>query len=364
MAKRDYYEILGISRNASADEIKQAYRSLAKKYHPDLNPDNCKEAEEKFKEVSEAYEVLMDPEKKRLYDQFGHEGVKQTFRTGGFTWDDFTHFTDLGDILGEFFGGSIFGDLFGSRKAKRVRRGGNIHVELTIGLEDIVSGLKKTILLNRYEDCSACGGKGGTDAKTCPACRGSGQVRTQTRSFFGSFLRVGPCPQCNGSGVIVTNICGKCKGSGRVRKKAKIEVKIPAGVRQGNYITLRGQGHWDQGGRGDVIIEIKEKTHPLFLVKGDNLELEVIVPYSMLILGGKIEIPTLNGSQKLKISPYTPPGTKFKFNNEGLSRYHGGRGHLLVTVNADLPKKGRDIERLIKELRDYEKPFTVRRPKS
>lgn len=365
MAKRDYYEVLGIARNASGDEIKQAYRRLAKKHHPDLNPEKRKEAEEKFKEISEAYEILMDPEKKRLYDQFGHEGVSQTFRSGGFTWDDFTHFTDLEDILGEFFGGgSIFGDIFGTRRSKRSHRGGNIHVELKITLEDIVRGLKKTIALDRYEVCSSCNGRGGTDVKTCTTCGGSGQVRAHTRSFFGSFLRVSVCPQCNGSGNIVTNKCAKCSGSGRIRNKTKIEVKIPAGIRQGNYITLRGQGNWDHGGRGDVIIEIKEKPHSQFAVMDDDLGIEVLVPYSTLILGGKIEVPTLNGSKKLTITPYTPSGTKFKFKNEGLARYHGGRGDLLVTVNADLPEKGRDLEKLIKELRDYEKPISIRKPKS
>lgn len=365
MAKRDYYEVLGISRNATVDEIKQSYRRLAKKYHPDLNPKDRKGAEEKFKEVSEAYEILMDPEKKRLYDQFGHEGVSQSFRTGGFTWNDFTHFSDLEDILGEFFGGSgIFGDIFGPRRSRHARGGGNIHVELLLSLKDVVKGKKKTIILNRYEPCPACKGKGGTDIKACPACGGTGQVRTQTRSFFGSFLRVGVCPQCGGSGSTVTNVCSRCRGSGKIRKKAKIEVNIPSGVRQGNFITLRGQGNWDHGGWGDVIIEIKEKVHPLFVVHGDDLEIEVLVPYSTLILGGKIEIPTLNGSKKLQINPYTQPGARFRFKHEGLAHYHGGRGDLLVLVNTELPKKGRELERLIKELRDYEKPFNVRKPKS
>jgi len=364
MAKRDYYEILGVSRNATQDEIKQAYRRLAKKYHPDLNPKNRKEAEEKFKEISEAYEVLMDPEKKRLYDQFGHEGVSQTFRRGGFTWEDFTHFADLEDILGEFFGGSIFGDLFGTRPRRRSRRGGNIHVELNLSLEDIVKGKRTTIALNRYERCPSCQGRGGLKVRGCPTCGGTGQVRTQTRSFFGSFFRVGSCPHCGGTGNIVTDLCPKCQGKGRIRRKTMIEVKIPPGVREGNYITLRGQGHWDQGGSGDVIIEIKEKPHDLFAVRGDDLELEILVPYSTLVLGGKIEVPTLNGTRKLSIAPYTPPGTRYKFKNEGLSRYHGGRGDLIVTINADLPKKGKDLERLIKELRSYEKPIVVRKPRT
>ena len=362
MAKRDYYEILGVSRTATQDEIKKAYRRLAKRYHPDRNPGKRKEAEEKFKDISEAYEVLMDPQKRQLYDQFGHEGVSQTFRRGDFSWEDFTRFSDLEDILGEFLGGSIFGDLFGRRTRPRPRRGADIHVEYNLTLEDIVRGKKAKIELNRFEPCPSCKGKGGLNVKPCPTCGGSGQVRTQTRSIFGSFFQVTSCPHCRGSGTLVTNICSKCKGSGRIRKKSRIEVKIPSGVRKGNYITLRGQGHWDQGGWGDVIIEVREKPHEIFAVMGDDLEIEVLVPYSTLILGGKIDIPTLNGSKSLSITPFTPPGTKFKFKNQGLARYHGGRGNLIITVNVELPEKSKGLEQLVKELKNYEKPVRIRKP--
>jgi molecular chaperone DnaJ len=351
--KKDYYEILGISRNASPDEIKKAYRSLAKKHHPDMNPENKKEAEEKFKEISEAYEVLMDPKKKQLYDQYGHEGVSQTFRGGGFSWDDFTHFEDLQDVLGNLFGGSIFEDLFGMsrrRTAQRARRGGDIQVIMKVSLEDIVTTVKKKFIINRYEACPACGGAGGHDTMPCVQCGGRGQVQTQSRSIFGTFTSVTTCPRCHGKGQVIKNPCAKCQGSGKLKKTRSIEIQVPQGVIHGQYIVLRNEGHYGPGGKGNIIVVFEEKPHEYYERKSYQ------VPFSVLVNGGTISLPSLNGK---KLSVKIPKGSGapeiVRSRGKGMPRPGGGHGDLYVELNLQSMKaKNKKVKEIVSELKEFE----------
>lgn len=364
--KRDYYEVLGIQKNASPEEIKKAYRDKAKQYHPDMNRDNKKEAEEKFKEVSEAYEVLMDPQKRQLYNQYGHDGVSQTFKGGGFSWDDFTHYDDLQDILGNLFGGSMFEDFFGftgRRGQQRVQKGGDIHVILKVSLEEIASSAKKKFKINRFERCTACGGKGGSDFATCNQCGGRGQVRTQSRSFFGTFTSVSPCPACKGSGQIVKTPCNRCSATGRTRMSRTIEIGTPRGVANGQYIVLRGEGHFGQGGSGNIIVQFEEKPHEYFERQGYNLYLRMYTPYSKLISGGSIDVPSLNGKQeRIKISKGSAAPEVIRVKGKGMPRPDGGHGDLFVELDLKpLKSTDRNLGKIIEELKQYEGEPTPRR---
>jgi molecular chaperone DnaJ len=356
--KKDYYEILGIAKSASQDEIKKAYRNLAKKYHPDMNLENKKEAEEKFKEISEAYEVLMDPKKKQLYDQYGHAGVSQTFRGGGFSWDDFTHFDDLQDVLGNLFGGSIFEDLFGaSRRTTRqqARRGGDIHVILKVSLEDIVTTAEKKFTISRYEVCSACNGAGGHDTMTCLQCAGRGQVQTQSRSIFGTFTSVSTCPKCHGKGQVIKDPCNKCHGAGRMKKTRSIEIQIPQGVAHGQYIVLREEGHYANGGKGSIVVEFEEKPHEYYDRRRYDLYIRFHIPYSKLVNGGAINVPGLNGKQvTVKIPKGSGAPEIVRARGKGMPRPGGGRGDLYVELNL-LPLKAKDKQ--VKEIVDGLKKF-------
>ena len=357
--KKDYYEVLGIHRNASPEQIKKAYRDKAKQCHPDMNRENKKEAEEKFKEVSEAYEILMDPQKKQLYDQYGHDGVSQAFKGGGFTWDDFTHFDDLQDILGNLFGGSIFDDVFGftgRRGQQQARRGGDIHVILKVSLEEISSSAKKKFKINRFEQCSACSGKGGSDFATCSQCGGRGQVRTQSRSFFGTFTSVSPCPACRGSGQTIKTPCNKCNASGRIRVMRTIEIKTPRGVANGQYIVLRGEGHFASGGHGNIIVQFEEKPHEYFERRGYNLYIRMYTPYSRLISGGSIEVPSLNGKrERVKISKGSSAPEIIRVKGKGMPRPDGGYGDLFVELDLKpLKSSDRNFGKIIEELKHYE----------
>ncbi|MGB9720972.1 MAG: DnaJ C-terminal domain-containing protein [bacterium] len=362
--KKDYYEVLGISKKASPDEIKKAYRDLAKKWHPDMNPNNKKEAEEKFKEISEAYEVLMDPQKRQLYDSYGHEGVSQTFRGGGFSWDDFTHFDDLQDILGNLFGGSIFEDFFGTPKTRTTRRkGGDIHVVLRVSLEEIVNSAKKQFKVSRYEYCSSCSGRGGHDFTTCPQCGGKGQVRTQTRSFFGTFTSVSTCPKCQGSGEMIKTPCVKCGGTGKIKNSRTVEIKIPRGVSNGQYIVLQGEGHYGPGGKGNIIVEFEEKPHEYFERRGDDLYIRILTPYTTLINGGSIEIPGLNGSRDtVKIPKGCSAPEIIRIKGKGMPRINGGSGDLYVEIDLKpLTGSDRNLSKIIEELKKYEGEPVVRK---
>jgi molecular chaperone DnaJ len=361
MAKRDYYEILGVTKKATADEIKSAYRRLAKQYHPDMNPNNKKESEEKFKELSESYEVLIDQEKRNLYDQYGHEGVSQRFSPGGFQWRDFSHAEDLQDVFGDVFDfsqifrgfgeGNIF-DLLGGRGASRSAkaRGRDIHVRLRLTLEEIAEGTSKEISFTRYEKCDLCKGIGGTDTQTCASCQGRGEKKHVSRSVFGQFVQISACPDCHGEGQVVKNRCGKCIGEGRVRLERTIKVTIPAGVSNGNFMQLRGEGHYGPGGKGNVLVEIEEKEHPLFIRNGDNIIIEAPIPISTAVLGGEMEIPTLDGKKKFKIIAGTQAGEIIRIKGSGIKRLNGGRGDELIKIVVHIPKNLSAQERnLLKE---------------
>jgi len=349
MAKRDYYEILGVNKSASVDEIKSAYRRLAKQYHPDMNPNNRQESEEKFKELSEAYEVLIDQDKRNLYDQYGHEGVSQRFSPGGFQWRDFSHAEDLRDLFGDFdisqifrgFGeGSIF-DLFsgGQRSSRSSKtRGRDIHVRLRLTLEEIAEGTSKEIAFSRYEKCEACKGIGGSDWTACPACQGKGEKRHVTRSMFGQFVQISACSECRGEGKIIKNKCEKCGGEGRIRIERTIKVTIPAGVSNGNFIQLRGEGHYGPGGKGNVVVEIEEKEHALFIRSNDDIVIELPISITAAVLGGDVEIPTLNGRKKVKINAGIQSGEIIRIRNAGIKRLNGGRGDELVRIVVHTPK--------------------------
>ena len=355
--KRDYYEVLGIAKSATPDEVKTAYRGLAKKFHPDMNPKNQKEAEEKFKEISEAYEVLMDKDKRAKYDQFGHAGVDPSFGPGGFDpRRDFTHSEDLQDIFGNLFGGgggaeSIFDMLMGGggggrrRGGPRERRGGDLQMTLSLSLEEIAAGAEKTIQLKRQAPCPECHGSGaisGADIKDCPTCKGSGEVRQVSRSMFGQFINVGACPQCGGEGKIIANPCKNCGGEGRVKQEATIQVRIPAGAADGNYLPLRGQGHaGPKGGpAGDLNVHIQEKPHPLFARHGDDILIGIYVSYPQAALGAKVKVPMLSGTAELSIPAGTPSGKIFRMRGKGVPHVNSsGSGDQLVRVDVWVPSK-------------------------
>ncbi|TET83362.1 molecular chaperone DnaJ [candidate division TA06 bacterium] len=353
MTKRDYYETLGISRSASKDEIKSAYRKLAKKFHPDANRDNPKASEEKFKEISEAYEILMDPEKRSRYDQFGHQGVSDAFSRGGFTWQDFTRGSDIADIfgdLGDLFGGSSIFDMFlGGGATRRTRRaaarGSDIRVHVKLKLEEIATGTRKKIRLKRYETCAKCGATGakkGSTPITCPSCRGRGELKQVSSSIFGRVVNVTQCRQCGGEGKIITDPCPKCGGDGRVKKEKTISISIPAGVSTGNYIPLPGEGNAGRNGTpsGDLIVVVEEKEHPIFERDREHIACRVFAPFSTMALGGKVEVPTLDGSVKLKVPPGTQSGKVFRLRGKGLPRLSNyGRGDELVQVIVWTPRK-------------------------
>ncbi len=362
VTKRDYYEVLGVSRNATPEEIKSAYRRLAKEYHPDRNPNNRAEAEEKFKELSEAYEVLADPEKRRVYDMYGHEGVAGQFGPNGFDFRrHFTHSDDLEDIFGDILrgfggeGGTIFDLLFGGaapRATGRRARGRDIIVRMRLSLGEIAEGVTKEVSFSRYEPCSECGGAGGAGKIACPTCRGQGRVKQQTRSVFGQFVQVSTCPDCGGTGERYRNTCRQCSGEGRVRRLRTLKVRIPAGVSAGTPIVLHNEGHWGPGGQGDVVIEIEEKEHPLFLRQGDNIIVEVPVSIPTAILGGKINVPTLNGVKEIELPPGTNSGTVLRIRGAGIKRLEGGgSGDELVRIVVHIPKHlSREEKMLYKQL--------------
>ncbi|MFO7638858.1 MAG: molecular chaperone DnaJ [bacterium] len=351
--KRDYYEVLGVERTASADAVKTAYRRLAKEHHPDRNPDNRAEAEEKFKELSEAYEVLADEQKRRLYDLRGHEGVSSQFGPGGFDFRrDFTHTEDLSDLFGDLLrgvgggGGGLFDLLFRSGGGgQRVHRGGDIRIRLRLSLEEIASGVVKEVSFTRFEACEACNGRGGSGEDSCPTCGGRGQVRRQTSSFVGSFVQVANCPACGGSGRRFKDPCKACSGEGRVRRRRTLKVRIPAGVSSGNFIPLHNEGHFGSGGRGDVLIEVEEKPHELFVRRGDDLVVDVPIPLATAVLGGRVEVPTLSGSRSISVPSGTSHGGLLRVKGAGIGHLDGGRGDELVRILLDVPRKPTGEER-------------------
>lgn len=360
LTKRDYYEVLGVSREATADEIKSAYRRLAKEYHPDRNPDNRAEAEEKFKELSEAYEVLADSEKRRLYDTYGHEGVSGRFGPGGFDFRrDFTHTDDLADIFGDILHGfgagtSLIDLLFGSPTRSRGRsRGGDVRIKVSLTLEEIADSVTKEISFSRYEACPDCSGQGGTGRQVCPTCQGQGQVQRRSSSFFGQFIQLASCPACGGEGSRVKEPCRKCDATGRVRKQRTLRVRIPAGVASGNYLPLHNEGHFGPGGKGDVIVEIEEKEHPLFLRRGDDIVTELPISIATAALGGRVKVPTLKGEKDLEIPAGTQSGTILRIRGAGIRHLEGGVGDELVRVVVHIPHRlSREEKNLLRKLEE------------
>ncbi len=360
MTKKDYYEVLGLSRGASADEVKKAYRNLALKYHPDrVQADKKKEAEERFKEISEAYEVLIDPQKKGTYDQYGHEAVDNSFKQGGFTWQDFHHFDDLKDI----FGGFDLNDLFrgfgtdeeggGGRRRAGPRRGRDLEYEIEISFEDAVSGTEKTITIPRNETCDECNGSGakpGTKPQTCPDCGGQGRVS----SSGGFFNIVRTCPRCGGTGSIIKTPCPECGGAGRIKAQRNIKVKIPAGVDSGSRLRMHGEGEaGEKGGpRGDLYLLIYVRQHEMFERHDSDIVCEVPISYVTAVLGGEVEVPTIEGKIMMKIPPGTQGDRVFRLRGRGVAHLHDrGRGDQLVKVLIDVPTEvTQDQKKALKEL--------------
>jgi molecular chaperone DnaJ len=376
MAKRDYYEVLGVAKNASADEIKKAYRKLAVKYHPDKNPGN-KEAEEKFKEAAEAYSVLSDADKKAKYDQFGHAGVD------GAGPDFSGGFGNLNDILNDLFGGAFgggfggfggFGGGFGGgQRRERVYKGRDIRVRVKLTLEEIAKGVEKEISIEKNVPCPDCGGRGArnsADIKTCPACNGTGQVQRVVNSFLGQTVTYSTCQQCGGEGKIITNPCHTCSGSGLVRQRETIKVKIPAGVEAGMQMTVQGEGHAakNNGINGDLLVVIEEQEHPDFRREGNNLLYTKVVSIVDAMLGCEVDVPCLDGNYKLKVEPGTQSGSVIRLKGKGLPSVNSyGTGDLYVKIGVWIPKKlTKDEKALFESMRNNEslKPNPTKEDKS
>ncbi len=354
--KRDYYEVLGVEKGASAEEIKKAYRKSAMKYHPDRNPGD-KTAEEKFKELGEAYEVLSDDEKRSRYDQYGHAGVDPNFGAGGFNGGGFGGFGgfDFGDIFGEFFGG-------GSRRGSTQNvpmRGENVGVRVEVTFEEAAFGTEKQVSAQRIENCGNCNGTGSADGsvETCSYCRGAGQVRT-TRNVMGMTMQTtSECPQCGGRGKVIKNPCNTCRGKGKVRRTQKINVKIPAGVDHGQSVRVRGEGCVGSNGgpNGDLLVEISIRRHSVFQRYGQDVLCEVPITFTQAALGGEIEVPTLDGKTKFDLPEGTQTGREFVLNGIGIPYVNNPRrrGNHRFTVVVETPTKlNKEQKELLQKLED------------
>ena len=361
MEKRDYYEVLGVSKSADATEIKKAYRKLALKYHPDKNPGD-KEAEEKFKEAAEAYDVLSNEEKKRRYDQFGHAGVGgagQGGFGGGMSMDDI--FSQFGDIFGSFGGFSGFGGFGGGRSARRVNRGTNLRVKVKMNLQEIATGIEKKIKVKKYEACQHCNGTGAKDGKsysTCSTCKGSGQVTRVQNTILGAMQTTSTCPTCEGEGKIINEKCTFCNGEGVLMSEEVISINIPAGVGEGMQLSLSGKGNAARRGgvNGDLIVLIEEEEHPELVRDGNDLLYNVFIGYPEAVLGETVEIPTIEGKVKVKIEAGTQPGKILRLRGKGLPDVNGyGKGDLLAKVNVWIPKNlSKDEKKLVEKMKEAE----------
>lgn len=362
MSKRDYYEILGIDQSSGDSEIKVAYRKLAMKYHPDRNPDNS-EAEEFFKEATEAYEILKDQNKRQMYDQYGHAGINQS--AGGGYGTEF----DLGDALRAFMrdfggsggggGGSIFDDFFGmgGGQGRRRARGEDLRIKLKLSLEEISTGIEKSLKVNRILSCETCDGSGvsaGSSRSTCHQCKGAGQVRQITKTFLGTVQQVTTCNVCRGTGEVIANPCKSCDGQGRKRGSSKVNIKVPPGVSGGNYMTVESMGNAapNNGESGDLVVIFEEADHDLFTRHGNNILSEIPISFTMAALGGSINVKTLDGDAELKIPTGTQPGKLLKMRNKGIPHLNrSGRGDQLVRVVVWVPTKlGKEEKELLKDL--------------
>ncbi len=359
MSKRDYYEVLGLARGADKSAIKSAYRKMAIKFHPDKNP-NDSEAEEKFKEASEAYEVLSDDAKRQRYDQFGHEGLR-----GGRDYHTYTDINDIFSMFSDVFSGgghgSIFDDFFSggtrrSRSRNHGERGSDLKIRIPLTLEEIAKGTEKTLKIKRYDKCNTCNGTGAKNDsfKTCQQCGGTGEVRQVTRSVFGQFVNISPCSNCNGEGRIIAEPCTDCLGDGRTQIEDTIHVDIPPGVEEGNYLPVRGKGNVGRrgGSTGDLIVVMQEKEHDIFTRNANNILYRLQLSYPEAVLGASIEVPTLYGNETIHVEPGTQPNTTIKLSDKGIPELNGYRtGDQIVIVDIFVPRKLSAKEKnLIKEL--------------
>ena len=348
MEKRDYYEVLGVSKTATQDEIKSAFRKLAKKYHPDINKD--KDAPEKFKECQEAYAVLSDETKRKQYDQFGHAAFDNNgagFNPGGF---DFSNF-DFGDIFDDIFGGG-FG--FGGRSSTRARKGRDLLKIISITFDEAVNGCLKEVELDIYEDCHKCHGQGGSGSKTCPTCHGKGQVTQEQRTMFGSFMSKSTCSTCNGKGTIFENTCNECKGTGKIKKHVVKKVRVPAGINTGNQLCIEGAGEMGVSGgpNGDIYLEFSVKDHPIYHRQGNDIYLELPISVTDAILGCKKEVPTIYGTVKLTIPAGSETGDKHRLKGKGVQGVNSLlKGDMYVVLDVVIPSKlSKEQKKLIEAL--------------
>jgi len=339
MSNDDYYSLLGVSRSASPDDIKKAYRKLALKYHPDRNPGD-KSAEEHFKKISEAYEVLSDPDKRRLYDQYGAEGIKQSFGAGGFQWSDFTHADEFSDIFEGMFGGGIFEQLFGSsrRGPGSHQRGSDLRVDVEISFMEAVRGVDKTIEITKYDTCSTCGGTGaapGTRPSRCRHCGGTGQVRV-SQGFF-TFTQT--CPVCGGTGQVIEKPCPTCHGSGRVERRKSLKVKIPPGIENGARLKVPGEGEAGARGAapGNLYVVVHVKEHEFFKRDGHHIICDVPISFPKAALGCEVEVPTVHGPVLIKIPAGTQNGQTFRLKGKGIHDLQGGVGDHFVRIKVETP---------------------------
>lgn len=360
--KRDYYEVLGVQKDATPDQIKKAYRKLAMKYHPDVN--KAPDAEEKFKEINEAYEVLSDEKKRAQYDQFGHAGVDGQFGQGGFS-GNYADFGDLNDLFGSFFGGGFSGFGSSSRRSNAPRPGNDRVMQMSIDFMDAVFGKTETVSLEVDEQCPHCHGSGAenpSDVQTCPHCHGTGYVMSQQRSMFGVIQQQVVCPECHGTGKKVTHACHQCHGKGYEHKRVKLDIKIPQGIQSGQQIRIAGKGERGVNGgpNGDLYIEIHVKPHPTFKRQGDDIYISVPVSAIDATIGTKIQVPTVYGDVELTIPTGTQPNTKFRLKGKGVKSRRGSSGDEYVEVNVEIPKRVSKKDReLYERIRDgqSESPF-------
>ena len=361
MEKRDYYEVLGVSKDATPEQLKKAYRTLAIKYHPDKNPGD-KEAEEKFKEAAEAYDVLSNPEKRSKYDKYGHSMGPQGFpgggagggayyTQGGFSMDDI--FSMFGDIFGGHMGGDMggFGSAAGGRRAARQRRGDDLRITLKLSLEDLAKGVSKTIKLKAYvkdDHCHGTGAKDGTSFTTCPTCHGTGVINTTQQTLFGVQRVQAVCPECNGEGKIINEKCTYCGGTGVERKEQTVTINIPAGTVGGSVLTLKGRGNAPMHGgiNGDLLVVVEEIAHPELIRDGNDVIYNLMLDMPTAVLGGTVEVPTISGRARLKITPGTQPGKILRLRGKGLPSPDGyGTGDELINVMVYMPEKLSDDEK-------------------
>lgn len=364
--KRDYYEVLGVPKNATLDQIKAAYRALARKYHPDVTSEDKAHAEERFKEISEAYEVLVDDEKRKLYDQYGHAGLTGQFSNGGFQWSDFTHATDLRDIFGDLgsfgFGGSIFESLFGfgGRTRQGPHQGQSLRYDIEITLEEAATGGQREVTIPRSVTCEACHGTGAKDGRvqTCSTCGGKGQVQHVQQRGYSRFVTVSQCPKCHGTGRIFEERCPKCDGRGVQLRSSKISIDIPPGIDSGMRLRFAGAGDAspDGGPPGDLFVIVHVREHQVFKRDGADLWLDVPIEYWEAALGAEVEVPTLNGKAMLSVPSGTQDGSVFRMKGKGLPQMNSrGTGDQFVKVTIKVPRRLTSEQRaLLKKLSEQE----------